>query len=122
MNLIMKEGTADSAGRKLHFHFDGKAWVEKWDDNMDACEMVVENRLKELEPIRNQVIAGELSPLAYHIESKFFNLSLLSSYTSISKRHIKKHLKPDYFNRLDEETLNKYAFAMGISIEELKNV
>jgi len=122
MNLIMKDGTSDSAGRKLHFYFDGKEWVEKWDDNMDACEMVMENRLRELEPVRNQVLAGELSPLAYHIESKFFDLGLLTSYTGIPKRHIKKHLKPKNFNQLDEETLNKYAYAFGISVEELKKV
>ena len=122
MNLIMKDGTSDSAGRKLHFYFDGKEWVEKWDENMDACEMVMENRLQELEPVRNQVLAGELSPLVYHIESKFFDLGLLSSYTGISKRHIKKHLKPENFNQLDEETLKKYASAFGISVEELNKV
>ena len=122
MNLIMKEGTPDSAGRKLHFYFEDNKWVEKWDVNMDACEMVMENRMQELEPIRNQVLAGQLSPLAYHIESMFFSIGLLSSYTGISKRHIKKHLKPENFNRLDEETLKKYAFAFGISVEELKKV
>ena len=122
MNIIMKDGTADSAGRKLHFYFDGKEWIEKWDDNMDACEMVMENRLQELEPIRNRVLAGELSPLAYHIESKFFSLNLLSSYTGVPKRHIKKHLKPENFNHLEEDTLKKYAYAFGISVEELKKV
>jgi hypothetical protein len=46
----------------------------------------------------------------------------LSSYTGISKRHIKKHLKPENFNQLNEETLKKYASAFGISVEELKKV
>jgi len=118
----MKDGTTDSAGRKLHFYFDGKEWIEKWDDNMDACEMVMENRLQELEPVRNKVLAGQISQLAYHIESKFFNLSLLSSYTKISKRHIKKHLIPENFNQLADDILKKYAFAFGISVEELKKV
>jgi hypothetical protein len=118
----MKEGTADSGGRKLHYYFDGKEWVQKWYDNMDACDMVMENRIQELEPLRNQVLAGQLSALAYHIESKFFSIGLISSYTGIPKRHIKKHMKPEHFNRLDEETLRKYAFAIGVSIEELKKV
>ena len=122
MNTILKEGTSDSAGRKLHFYFDGKEWVEKWDESMEACEMVMTNLIQELEPIRNQVLAGELSPLAYHIQSKFFSISLLSSYTGIAKRHIKRHLKPDHFNQLDEETLQNYASAFGISVEELKKV
>jgi hypothetical protein len=122
MNLLIKENTPDAAGRKLHYHFDGKKWVDVWDENLDASEMVMENRAQEIEPVRKQVLEGQLSPLAYHIEDKFFNLGLLSSYTKISKRHIKKHLKPENFNQLEEETLKKYAFAFGISVEELKKV
>ena len=122
MNTIIKESKSDSSGRKLHFYFDGKEWLEKWDENMDACEMVMENHIQEMEPVRNQVLAGQLSPLVYHIESKFFSIGLLSSYTGISKRHIKKHLKPEKFNQLDDETLKKYATAFGISVEELKKV
>ena len=114
--------SAGSSGRKLHFYFDGTAWVEKWEENMDACEMVMEYQAQELEPVRNQALAGKLSPLAYHVASKFFSIGLLSSYTGISKRHIKKHLKPKNFNQLDEETLQKYATAFGISVEELKKV
>jgi len=122
MNLITKEATSGSAGRKLHFYFENNKWVEKWDHNMDACEMVTENRMQEIEPLRNQALAGQLSPLAYHIEAKFFSVGLLSSYTGISKRHIKQHFKPENFNRLDAETLIKYASAFGITVEELKKV
>jgi hypothetical protein len=68
------------------------------------------------------VITGKLSPLAYHIQIRLFDVKLLSSYTGIAKRHIKKHLKPENFNQLDEETLQKYASALGISVENLKKV
>jgi len=121
MNLIIKESTFTSPG-KLHRYFDGKEWFEKWEINLDACEMVMANHFEEIEPVRNQILAGKLSPLAYHIESKFFTVSLLSSYTGISKRHIKKHLQPEDFNQLDEVTLTKYATALGISVEDLKKV
>jgi len=122
MNTILKEATSDSSGRRYHYHFDGKEWVGRWEENMEACEMVMANQEEELAPIRNQVLAGELSPLAFHIHSRFFNVGLLSSYTGIPKRHIKKHLKPEKFNQLDNETLEKYASAFGISVEELKKV
>jgi len=123
VNIIIKEdGVAGNQEHKLYYSFDGKEWVEKWEVNEDASRMLMANHIQELEPVRNQVLAEQLSPLAYHIESKLFNISLLSSYTGISKRHIKKHLKPENFNRLDEETLNKYAAAFGISIEELLKI
>ena len=124
MNVIIKENNALGTNHehKLYYYFDGKEWDKKWEVNEDAARMLMENHIEELEPVRNQVLAGELSPLAYHIESKLFSISILSSYTGISKRHIKKHLKPKNFNQLDEETLKKYAAAFGISVEELKKV
>ena len=122
MNLLMKESTPENPGQKLHHYFDGKKWVEKWEENFEASKVVMSNHIQDLEPIRNQALAGEISPLAYHVEFNFFSISLLSSYTGISKRHIKKHLKPENFNQLDVETLNQYATALGISVEELKKV
>jgi len=118
MNIIIK----DNQEHKLYFHFDGEAWAKKWEVSEDAARMLMENLVQELEPVRNKVLAGELSPLAYHIESKLFSIGLLSSYTEIPKRQIKKHLIAENFNQLDEETLGKYAAALGISVEELKKV
>ena len=123
MNIIIKEDSVlGNQEQKLYYSFDGKEWEQKWEVNEIASRTIMTNHIEELEPVRNQVLAGELSPLAYHIESKLFNISLLSSYTGISKRHIKKHLKPEKFSQLDEETLNKYASALGISVEKLKKV
>ena len=123
MNIIIKKDSIFSGEEhKLYYSFDGKEWVEKWEINEDASRMLMTNHIQELEPLRNQVLAGKLSPLAYHIHIKLFSVGLLSSYTGIPKRHIKKHLKPENFNRLDEEILQKYAAAFGIPVEELKKV
>lgn len=121
MNLIIKENSPDYQGN-LYRYFDGNEWVEKWDKDTEASRMVMTNHLQELEPVRKQVLDGELSPLAYHIEAKSFTISLLSSYTGITKRSIKKHFKPEHFNKLDSDTLNEYAAAFGISVAELKKV
>jgi len=122
MNVIHKFSTSDEQGKQLYRYFDGNEWVEKWEKNDVATRMLMEDHLEKIEPIRNKVLAEELSPLGYHIEAKLFSISLLSSYTGISKRHIRKHLKPEYFNQLDGETLNNYANAFGISIDELKKL
>jgi len=122
MNILIKEDSISGQEKKLYYSFDGKEWTEKWEANEDAARMIMTNHVQELEPVRNKVHAGLLSPLDYHIQSKMFTIGLLSSYTGISKRHIKKHLKPENFTQLDKETLEKYATAFGISIEELKNV
>jgi hypothetical protein len=106
----------------VQYYFDGKKWCKKWEKKFDASFMVMETHSQEFEAIRQQVLDGKLSPLAYHIQTNLFNINMLSSYTGIPKRHVKRHLKPEKFNQLDDETLNKYAEAFEISVEELKKV
>ena len=106
----------------LQYYFDGEDWCQKWEKKLDASEMVDEYHAQELKIIRQQVLERELSPLAYHVHKNLLDIKILSSYTGISKRHIKKHLKPEKFNQLNEEILKKYATAFEIQIEELKKV
>ena len=67
-----------------------------------------------------KIEAGELSPLAYHMEKNIMDVGMLSQYMDISKRNVGKHLEPSRFNNLDEKTLNKYAEVFDITVEELK--
>ena len=118
--------------KRLFYHFDGKEWGYKWEDNFEVSGFVHANTLHESEKIRQQIKDGKVSPLAYYIHKCFSSntiilsggtagINLLSSYTGISKNKIKKHLIPEYFSQLDENTLKKYAEAFDISIEELVN-
>jgi len=104
----------------VQYYFDGKEWHQKWEKRFDATEIVITKQTQEIETILQQVRDGQLSPLAYHSQINLFNINLLSSYTGISKWRIKKHLKPSYFNQLNDETLQKYATLFEISVEELK--
>jgi hypothetical protein len=67
------------------------------------------------------VLSGEVSPIAYYMEKNLMDLKLLSDYVGLPKRKIRKHLKPDRFKKLDEETLLKYAETFGISVEMLRD-
>ena len=123
MNILIKENSiSGSQEKKLYYSYDGKEWAGKWEVNEAASRIIQTNQIQELEPVRNKVLSGVLSPLDYHIQSKMFTIGLLSSYTGIPKRHIKKHMEPKNFTQLDEKTLEKYASAFGISVEELKIV
>ena len=123
MKARVNDKLVDADGEQMvHYYFDGKEWRQKWEKKFDACEVVMIKHSQELETIRQQVLDGQLSPLAYHIQTNLFNVNLLSSYTGIPKRRIKKHLKPDNFNQLDEETLKKYAAIFEITVEELKKI
>jgi len=120
MIKIANERTAFS--QTLQYHFDGNGWSQKWEEKFDASRVVMTEQLQKLETIRQQVLGGQLSPIAYHACKNMFSVKTLSSYTGISKRHIKKHLKPKNFNQLDENTLKIYAEVFNISIEEYNKI
>jgi len=123
METRINEKLAEATGEQMvQYYFDGKEWHQKWERKFDASTIVMTKHSQELETVRKQVLTGQLSPLAYHIEINLFDIKLLSSYTGIPKRHIKKHLKPHNFNQLSEEILKKYASVFEITVEELKEI
>lgn len=92
-------------------------WQPKTDALLQAWEVINE----KVEEVRQQVLSGELSPIAYYMEKNLMDLKLLSDYVGLPKRKIRKHLKPDRFKKLDEEILLKYAETFGISVEMLRD-
>jgi hypothetical protein len=92
-------------------------WNPKTDALMQAWEVIDE----KVEEVRQQVISGEFSPIAYYMEKNLMDLKLLSDYTGLPKRKIRKHLKPERFKDLDDKTLSLYAEVFEISIETLRN-
>jgi hypothetical protein len=105
----------------LQYNFDGNEWYQKWEEKFDASRVGMIEHFQKLEAIIQQILAGKVSPLAFHIHKNLFSIRILSDYTGIPKRHIKKHLNPEKYNQLDDETLKKYATAFRMSIEEFKN-
>lgn len=106
----------DENGRYTSVVSDG------WEVKNDILDSVWEEILEECEPIRRQVLARQISPLAYHMKKNLQDISMLSAYSGISKRKIKKHLKYDEFFKLDSDILEKYAEALRITADELKEV
>ncbi|HTX88944.1 MAG TPA: helix-turn-helix transcriptional regulator [Bacteroidales bacterium] len=86
-------------------------------------EILMHDMLKmmkeKLDGIREQVRAGKLSPLAFHMENKHMDPGILARYAEISARKVKRHLKSGNFSELPAELLKKYADAFEIPVEEL---
>ena len=93
-----------------------------WSVKNDALNAVWDDIREQCEEIRQQVIAKEASPLAYHIKKALQDVAMLSAYADVPKRKVRKHLKYDEFMKLDDDTLQKYADALRITVEELKHV
>jgi hypothetical protein len=93
-----------------------------WQPKNDALTLTWDSILEEADNIRNQVLAGTKSPLAYHMEKNLMTIPLLASYSGIPKKTIKAHMKPEEFAKATRETLNLYAKTLNISTEELLKV
>jgi hypothetical protein len=81
-----------------------------WDD--------INDRIKEAQ---QNVRSGISSPIAFFMEEKLMDFTVLSGYTGFWKWQIKRHLKPAVFQKLSTKKLEKYATAFELSVSELKN-
>jgi hypothetical protein len=93
-----------------------------WEPKNEALSLTWESISEEAELVRQEVLAGEKSPLAYHIVTRLFDVAMLASYSGIPKKTIKKHLQPQAFEHIDDATLKKYATVLDVTVEELKKV
>ena len=91
-----------------------------WEPENVVLNQAWEEINKKVEETKKKIEAGELSPLAYHMEKNIMDVGMLSQYMDISKRNVSKHLEPSCFNSLDEKTLKRYAEVFDITVEELK--
>lgn len=93
-----------------------------WTPKNAALQQAWDDVNEKVEKVKQDVISGKLSPLAYYMEKNIMEVKLLSQYAEIPKWKVKRHLKPKHFNKLDQRTLKKYAEVLNIKVEELKNL
>lgn len=103
---------------------DGKyttALSTGWEVKKVALDNAWEDIHERVKETALAVKNGEMSPVAYFMELKLMDLTLLSAYTGFWKFNIKRHMKPSVFAKLSNEKLSRYAKAFDITVEELKN-
>jgi hypothetical protein len=93
-----------------------------WSVKNDALNAVWDDIREQCDEIRRQVLAGKLSPLAYHMKKALQDVGMLAFYSGVPKRKIRRHLRYDEFMTSDGDTLQKYADALRITVDELKCV
>ena len=93
-----------------------------WDPKKIALDNAIEEINARIADAKNRVIKGETSPIEYYMELHKMDLGILASYVGFWQWKVKRHFKPSIFKKLSDKTLNKYAEAFEISIEELQNI
>ena len=92
-----------------------------WETKKVALDQAWEEIERRKADALTKIKAGEASPLLYFMEEKLMDLTVLSGYTGFWKWQIKRHLKPSGFSKLNSSKLEKYASALEVDIDTLKN-
>lgn len=91
-----------------------------WQDEAYATEMAVAELDEQTRAARESVARGEYSPLYYHMFRFRHDETGLAMAAGVWKWQLRRHLRPEIFAKLPDKTLQKYADALQISIDELK--
>ncbi len=93
-----------------------------WEPKTVALNNAIEEINERITDAQNRVIAGKTSPIEYYMELHKMDIGILASYVGFWQWKVKRHFKPSIFKKLSDNTLNKYAEAFDISVEELQNI
>ncbi len=69
-----------------------------------------------------RVRSGSMSPLGYHMARRQMDAAMLSAYSGISRLRIRWHLRPGPFTRLSPTLLQRYAEALHLSVDEVRQL
>jgi hypothetical protein len=92
-----------------------------WNPKNEAMKLALDLVQEQVEKTRQLVIEGTLSPLAFFMEKNIMDIKLLSQYTGIPKRKIRKHLKPEGFIKMKPAEVEKYAAVFNISPQDMQD-
>lgn len=93
-----------------------------WDPKNEVMKEAWDVVNEKIEIVKQKVIQGELSPIAYYIEKNLMDVGLLAKYMGFWKWTVKKHLKPRNFKKLSSEILEKYAKVFDITKDSLTDI
>jgi hypothetical protein len=90
-----------------------------WEVEEIVTRQAVEDLERRAEEARARVLAGESSPLEYHMYRARMDVELLSQTTGLWRWRVRRHLKPAVFQRLPLNLKARYAEALGVAVEVL---
>ena len=91
-----------------------------WEVEEAATKQALEELQRQADEAYDAVAKGEMSPLYFHMYDCRMDLQVLAESTGLFKWRIRRHFKPALFKKLSTGLLERYADALGITVEALK--
>jgi hypothetical protein len=93
-----------------------------WDVKATALDTAWNDVEERIAKAKQKVTDNQASPILFFMEKALMDLEILAGYTGFWQWQVKRHLKPDVFNSLPENKLQKYADVFSVSIADLKTM
>ena len=125
---VPQEGNATLAGHRKAVYAvadDGRVRLVA-SSGWEVEEIVTRQAVQDLERLareaRERALAGLTSPLEVHMCRARMDLALLSQTTGLWRWRIRRHFRPQVFARLSLALRQRYADALGLSLEALGRI
>ncbi|HUQ26455.1 MAG TPA: hypothetical protein VM140_12360 [Burkholderiales bacterium] len=125
---VPQEGNATLAGyRKAVYAVadDGRVRLvasRGWEVEEIVTRQAIEALARLASDARERCRAGLTSPLEYHMYRARMDVALLSQTTGVWRWRIRRHLRPQGFAGLSPALRQRYADALGLSLEALGRI
>lgn len=93
-----------------------------WAVKINALDVAWDDIQNRVIQARQQVLNNTASPLLFFMEYRLMDISILADYTGFWKWQIKRHLRPEIFNKLSGSQLQIYANAFNVKVEDIKTM
>lgn len=93
-----------------------------WEVEEIVTRQAVEDLERRAAEARERALSGQSSPLEYHMYRARMDVELLSQTSGVWRWRVRRHLKPAAFTRLPLALKERYAEALGLSVEALEKV
>ena len=125
---VPQEGNAVLEGHRKAVYAvgaDGKLKIvasRGWEVEETVTRQAVEDLERRAEDARRRVLAGNTSPLEYHMYRARMDVALLAQAVGIWRWRVRRHFRPQVFARLSPDLRRRYADALGIDAAALQRV
>ena len=93
-----------------------------WEVEEVVLRDVIDDFAALAEQTKTRVLRGETSPIEYSMNKYYMDLPALARGMGLAKWRVKRHFKPNVFNKLNQKIFQRYADFFNIDIHTLKNI
>ena len=122
---VPQEGNVTLGGHRKALYArgaDGKLQMVQsagWEVEEIVTRQAVDDLNRLAEDARQRVAAGLTSTLEYHMHKARMDVPLLAQTTGLWQWRIRRHFRPNVFAALSATLRQRYADAMGLTVDQL---